>query len=167
MTKRRSSGKSKNNKQRGGGIVDSISQFWRWITGKQDVPSPTQGEIPPPEGEMEANPEVASEEPTVEEPTTEEPITVEESEEPVPAEKVIVPETEAAAAEADAQGIISKEPLAEVAPEVAPEPVTTETRPEENVKTPEPVKPLAALGGRTRRRRRTKRRQAKNRSARR
>ena len=50
------------------GFMSRINDFWNWITGKKDVPSPTNGEIPPLEEPIFETPE---EEPTLETPEEE------------------------------------------------------------------------------------------------
>ena len=61
------------------GFMSRINDFWNWITGKKDVPSPTNGEIPPLEEPIFETPE---EEPTLETPE-EEPKLETPEEEPV------------------------------------------------------------------------------------
>jgi hypothetical protein len=50
------------------GFMSRINDFWNWITGKKDVPSPTNGEIPPLEESVFETPE---EEPKLETPEEE------------------------------------------------------------------------------------------------
>ena len=71
------------------GFMDRIKDFWNWMTGKKDVPSPTNGEIPeasPFEEPVEASP---FEEPAVEASPFEEPVETTPFEEPVVEEPVV------------------------------------------------------------------------------
>jgi hypothetical protein len=87
------------------GFMSRINDFWNWITGKKDVPSPTNGEIPPLEEPIFETPEeeepifeTPEEEPTLEtpeeEPTLETPEEEPKLETPEEEPKLETPEEE-------------------------------------------------------------------------